>query len=218
MGLEKLSIQVEHSGEVIRVLFNPEEYSLSKDNNFAAHNVPGLSSPILQFVHGNLRTLTMELFFDTSAAPADVRDESEKVVRLASIDSELHAPPVLLLSWGSLLFRGVLTSVGQTFTRFLADGRPVRARLDVSFSEVVDPEREAKQVNRQTADFAKLHVVAEGDTLAGIAARYYDAAGPWRAIALANGIDDPRRGLWPGRRLRVPSLPFVHPATGEVLR
>ena len=47
------------------VTFNPEEYSLNKDNNFASQAIPGLTSPLLQFVHGNLRTLDMELFFDT---------------------------------------------------------------------------------------------------------------------------------------------------------
>ena len=46
-------------------MFNPEEYTLNKDNNFASQAVPGLSGPLLQFVHGNMRTLEMELFFDT---------------------------------------------------------------------------------------------------------------------------------------------------------
>lgn len=218
MGLARARIEKTHSGEAFEVLFNPEEYSLSKDNNFASHNVPGLSSPILQFVHGNLRTLTMELFFDTTDDARDVREETEKVVDLAAIDSELHAPPPVRISWGSLLFTGVLASVNQTFTRFLPDGRPVRARLDVSFSELIDPEREAKEVNRQTADFSKLHVVAQGETLSALAGRYYEDPLAWRAIALENGIDDPRRGLFVGRRLAIPALPYVHPETGEVLR
>ena len=47
------------------VLFNPEEYTLNQDNNFASQAVPGLSAPLLQFVNGNLQTLEMELFFDT---------------------------------------------------------------------------------------------------------------------------------------------------------
>lgn len=218
MGLARARIEKSHNGEFFEVLFNPEEYTLSKDNNFASHNVPGLSSPILQFVHGNLRTLTMELFFDTTDDARDVREETEKVVDLAAIDSELHAPPPLRISWGSLLFEGVLTSVNQTFTRFLPDGRPVRARLDVSFSELIDPEREAKEVNRQTADFSKLHVVADGETLSGLAARYYENPAMWRAIALENGIDTPREALFVGRRLAIPPLPYVHPETGEELR
>lgn len=217
MGLAKARIEILHSGEAFDVLFNPEEYTLSKDNNFASHNVPGLSSPILQFVHGNLRTLTMELFFDTTDEARDVRDETEKVVGLATIDSELHAPPPVTVSWGSLLFTGVLSSVNQTFSRFLADGRPVRARLDVTFSELIDPDRESREVNRQTADFSKLHVVSEGETLADIAARHYQDPAQWRAIALANRLDDPRADLFAGRELAVPSLPYLDPETGEAL-
>ncbi len=217
MGLAKARIEILHTGEAFDVLFNPEEYTLSKDNNFASHNVPGLSSPILQFVHGNLRTLTMELFFDTTDAARDVRQETEKVVRLAAIDSQLHAPPPVAISWGSLLFTGVLSSVNQTFSRFLSDGRPVRAKLDVTWSELIDPERESREVNRQTADFSKLHVVTAGETLADIAAQHYDDPAQWRAIALANGLDDPRADLFAGRQLAVPRLPYIDPLTGEAL-
>ena len=42
------------------LLFNPEEYTLNKDNNFASQAIPGLTGPLLQFVHGNMRTLEME--------------------------------------------------------------------------------------------------------------------------------------------------------------
>src|SRR6516164_7318508 len=64
--MDRVQITNELTGEQFFVMFNPEEYSLNKDNNFASQAIPGLSSPILQFVHGNLRTLDMELFFDTS--------------------------------------------------------------------------------------------------------------------------------------------------------
>src|SRR5260370_914423 len=105
MGLTKARITVESSGQRIDVQFNPEEYSLNKDNNFASQAIPGLSSPLLQFVHGNMRTLDMELFFDTTQDRTDVRDQSNKVVDLLKIDSDLHAPPVLLVSWASLQLR-----------------------------------------------------------------------------------------------------------------
>ncbi len=218
MGLSKARIEVLHTGEAFDVLFNPEEYTLAKDNNFASHNVPGLSSPILQFVHGNLRTLTMELFFDTTDAQVDVRTETEKVVRLTAIDSELHAPPPVTISWGSLLFTGVLASVNQTFNRFLSDGRPVRARLDVTWNELIDPEREAREVNRQTADYSKLHVVQQGETLADIATLHYEDPAQWRAIALANALDDPLGDLFAGRELLVPKLPYFDATTGEPLQ
>lgn len=215
MPLAKAKITTEHNGKQFEVMFNPEEYSINKDNNYASQAIPGLSSPILQFVHGNLRTLEMELFFDTTDALTDVRDQTQKVTDLLKIDPDLHAPPILLISWGSLQFRGVLTRAGQKFIKFLEDGRPCRARVSVSFSEFIDPEREAKEVNRQTADFSKVYTVKLGDTLSGLAALYYSNPSLWRPVAIANGIENPR-DIVPGQQLRIPSLPFTDPDTGEV--
>src|ERR1700754_4118158 len=126
MALERARITIEHTGQVIPVMFNPEEYSLNKDNNYAAQAIPGLSSPVLQFVHGNLRTLDMELFFDTSIERTDVRDKTNQIADLLKINSDLHAPPVLLIAWGSLQFRCVLSRLSQKFIKFIETGAPVR--------------------------------------------------------------------------------------------
>jgi nucleoid-associated protein YgaU len=196
MGLTKARITVENTGQRIDVQFNPEEYSLNKDNNFASQAIPGLSSPLLQFVHGNVRTLDMELFFDTTQDRTDVRNQSQQVVDLLKI---------------------VLVRANQKYTRFLEDGTPVRARVTVTFNEFIDADHEAKEVNRQTADFTKVYVVNAGDTLAGIAVKYYNDPLTWRPIAIANNIDDPR-DIAPGQELTLPSLPYRDPATGEVVQ
>lgn len=219
--MQKVQIQLEHTQEKFTVLFNPEEYTINKDNNFATQAIPGLSAPLLQFVNGNMRTLEMELFFDTYDTRAlpkqDVRDETNKIIRLMAIDPVLHAPPVLRVSWASLQFRCVLARVSQKFILFMDDGKPVRARLTVTFNEYTDPVRESREVGRQTADFTKAHVVTQGETLSGIAAKLYDNPQVWRPIAIANGIDDPR-AIFAGQLLQIPSLPFIHPESGEVLR
>ncbi len=216
MGLAKARIAVEYTGSSFDVLFNPEEYSLNQDNNFATQAIPGLSAPLIQFVHGNMRTLDMELFFDTTEPPSDVRDETQKVVNLLNIDSNLHAPPVLRVSWASLQFRCVLAKAAQKFIRFLEDGRPTRAKISVTFNEFVDPDTEAKEVNRQTADFSKVHIVKRGETLSAIASAQYDNPLIWRPIAIANDIDDPR-SIIPGQSLLIPSLPYVDPSSGQVV-
>jgi LysM repeat protein len=221
MGLAKIKIMVEHTGESFNVLFNPEEYTINKDNNFASQAIPGLSGPLLQFVHGNMRTLEMELLFDTydtdSFSKQDVRDLTNRVVNLTAIDPELHAPPILRVSWASLQFRCVLARVSQKFILFADDGKPVRARLNVTFNEFIDAEREAKEISRQTANFSKIHIVTQGETISLIAAKHYDNAQVWRPIAIMNDLVDPR-DLFPGQSLRIPALPFIDPETGEVLR
>lgn len=217
MPLVKATITAEVSGERLEVMFNPEEYSLNRDNNFASQVVPGLSSPLLQFVNGNLRTLDMELLFDTYEQLADVRDQTNRLIHFMEIDSSLHAPPVLQVAWASLQFRCVLTKASQKFILFLPDGRPVRARVTTSFTEYIDPDRESKQVNRQTADFSKVHTVIAGETISSISTLHYEDPTVWRAIAIANTIDDPR-SLVPGQALRIPSLPYTDPETGQVIQ
>jgi LysM repeat protein len=223
MGLEKAKIKVFRGTgtEELKVLFNPEEYAINKDNNLAVQGIPGLSGPIVQFVNGNLRTLEMELFFDTwdrsSFPKKDVRKEfTNKIVGLMDIDPDLHFPPLLLVSWSSLQFRCVLARVNQKFTMFDNDGRPVRARLTCTFNEVIDPAQESREVSRQTADFSKAHVVVQGEKLSTIAMKFYHNPLTWRPIAIANGIDDPD-SIFPGQSLLIPSLPFVDPQSREVV-
>lgn len=215
--MAKARIVVEHTKESFEVLFNPEEYSLNRDNNFASQSVPGLSSPLIQFAHGNLQTLEMELLFDTYEKRRDVRRVTRRLMSLMDIDPELHAPPVLLVRWASLQFRCVLARASQKFVLFLPDGRPVRARVNVTFQEYVDPAIEAAQIGRRTADFTKVHVVKQGETIDRIAAERYENPLVWRVLAVANRLDDPR-ALKAGQELVVPSLPFFDPDTGVLVQ
>jgi nucleoid-associated protein YgaU len=185
MALEKATIEYTATGtkETITVLFNPTEYRINKSNQFAEVAIPGLEAPPLQFIRGNARTLTMQLFFDTYEKGSDVRQHTGKILKLLEIDNELHAPPICHFNWGQLNFIGVLERADQRFTLFLSNGTPVRA----------------------TADFTRRHLVQLGETLSSIAGREYGDPGLWRPIAEENGIDDPL-ALQPGQLLVIPAL------------
>jgi hypothetical protein len=227
MALEKALITNLATMEQIPVLFNPEEYTLNKDINYAQSAIPGLSSPILQFVNGNLQTLEMELLVDSyeehrygsrvlNQANDDVRKLTGPISGLMVINRDTHAPPILLFAWGSLSFQCVLARVSQRFIMFRPDGIPVRARLNVTFNEYVDPAAEIRATNRRTADFSKVHAVSQGETLSAIAARLYNDPRLWRPIAIANDIADPR-AITTGQPLLIPSLPFIDPDSGEMV-
>ncbi|HSA50426.1 MAG TPA: LysM peptidoglycan-binding domain-containing protein [Yinghuangia sp.] len=219
--MERATITNTVTGARTRVLFNPEEYTVNRETTFAQLAVPGLSAPVVQFVHGNARTLEMELFLDSleasdqAAAGSDVRVLVRRIVDLMDIDPTLHAPPPLVFTWASLTFTCVLTRVSQRFVMFRTDGTPVRARLNVTFSEFRNVDMEAKEVKRQTADYTKAHVVVAGETLQTIAWSEYGSATVWRAIALRNKLDDPRV-LPVGATLHLPRLPYRDRDTGEV--
>src|SRR5262245_13751312 len=179
MNLEKAVLTNTVTGARIPMQFNPEEYTLSRDINYAQSAIPGLSAPILQFVNGNMQTLEMELFLDSyeqhkvgntvvNPAQSDVRVLVRQVTDLMAIEPTTHAPPVLLFTWGSLAFTCVLARASQRYLMFLPDGTPVRARLNVTFNEYRNVDLEAKEVKRETSDYAKRHVVSEGETLSAI--------------------------------------------------
>lgn len=183
-------------------MFNPEEYTLDKANNFAEIGIPGLEAPPIQYVRGNLKTLKMDLFFDTYENRKDVRKFTQKITGLLEKNSTTKAPPILLFSWGQLNFRCVLDSVNQKFTMFLNDGTPVRATLSVNFKEFQSVEVEIKQglfIGPPT-----VQNIVEGETLSGIAGKALGDPGAWKEIAELNNIDDPRN-IPPGTELIIPS-------------
>ena len=50
MTLQRLDLSKQPVGDPLEVQFNPTEYSLSKSNQFAEVAIPGLDSPVVQFV------------------------------------------------------------------------------------------------------------------------------------------------------------------------
>lgn len=226
MSLEKALITNTVSGTRISVQFNPEEYTLNREISYAQAAIPGLSAPILQFVHGNMQTLQMELFLDSyeqhkvgsktiNSAQSDVRVLVKAVTDLMSIEPSTHAPPVLLFTWGSLAFTCVLANCSQRYTMFLPEGIPVRARLTVTFNEYRNTELEAKEIKRETSDYSKRHAVSQGETLSSIASTEYGDPRLWRLIAIANRLQS-ARNLKPGLKLLLPNMPYRDPESGRI--
>lgn len=60
-----------------------------------------------------------------------------------------------------------------------------------------------KATTAKTGGVVRTHTVKKGDTLSGIAVKYYKNASLWRKIATANGIKNPLT-LQIGKKLRIP--------------
>jgi len=208
MRLEKAFIEVlagSNAGKRITVLFNPAEYSFDRANSFKSTAVPGLGSPLIQFVNGDAATLSMDLFLDdyTDAASPDVPARIAEITALLDIDRELHAPSPVRFVWGPLRFDAVLEKVGRKVTLFRPDGSPARAALACSFREYRPLQRQLDDPRTESADKTKRRQVSASDNIWLIADREYEDVRAWRVIAEASDIDDPR-GLSPGDWLRVP--------------
>lgn len=186
-------------------MFNPNSYSVEKSVSWDSSGGAGetqrkFNAPALTFGGGGSRTLSLELFYDVTESDdknKDVRKETGKLVALTRImaDRKNPHPPVCKISWGRKIknsdfpFTGVITSLTQRFTLFSRTGEPLRATVNVSFKEFLDPEKDLKDTDPELTTY----VVKRGDTLASIAADVYGDPSLWRTIAEANRQDDPRR-------------------------
>ncbi len=84
--------------------FNPSELSYDKSAQIAEITIPGLDSPLQQFVRGNSEKLTLDLFFDTTddgmgTNATSVTQRTDKIYQLIKIDSDRHAPPICTFYW-----------------------------------------------------------------------------------------------------------------------
>lgn len=217
--LKKATITVldgSNQGKVISVLFNPSEYSFDRANSYKATPLPGLGTPLLQFVNGECDQLSMELFLDDYTDPSGPtskeRSESAPLMtrfkdlsNLLEIDRDLHAPPPVRFNWGPIEFNAVLEKLGRKITMFHPDGTPARATLAASFREYRTLPQQIQNPRRESADKTKRRVVVGGDELWMMAAREYDDPTRWPLIAQENDLDDPR-SITPGDWLVVPPL------------
>ncbi len=226
--------QVNQDGSLgfpLLVNYNPTEYTLNKGAQIAEIAIPGLDSPILQFVRGQSETLSLDLFFDTTEAGmgdtvTPVTAVTDQFYQLVKIDGTTHAPPICFFAWGADFpgqrsyasmgmgtgsqqrygFKCIVESVRQRFTLFSPQGVPLRATLTVSLKEYKTLAEQIAELNMQSADHSSTHLVQTGETLCQISAAVYNDPTQWRAIANQNNLNDPMN-LTPGQMLQIPPLP-----------
>jgi nucleoid-associated protein YgaU len=199
----KLTI-LQEGGAEIEVMFNPNSYTVSKAVSWipSTHLTAGCArtdsranAPTTSFGGGDSRRLSLELFFDSTELPESARDvrlQTDQIVRLTRIGRKAGQPPVCTVLWGAqktedFPFVGTVSSLNQRFVLFDHVGRPLRATLDVMFTEFLNRDDDERITDPETT----ARVVRRGDTLASIAADVYGDPAEWRLIAAANGIENP---------------------------
>ncbi len=217
--LEKALITVldgADKGKRISVLFNPSEYSFDRSNSYKAVPVPGLGTPILQFVNGECDQLTMELFLDDYTdrqGPTSLRQKEaaplatrlKDMSRLIDIDRDLHAPSPVRFNWGPMEFTAVIEKLTRKVTKFHPDGSPARVSMNVSFKEYRTLRQQLEEPRRESADKTKRRQIDSSLNIWTLAGKEYGDPRHWRLIAEANDLDDPRDPL-PNDWLMLPPM------------
>ncbi len=202
------------SNEEVTCQFNPNEYTIMKQNKWTIKPKKGANIGKPDFGGGQPATLKLKLFFDTSEQGTDVRTDTQKLWNMMMVDERTvnsdtakGEPPQVRFQWGKgSFFTAVIKKISQKFTLFLGDGLPVRATLDVTFQQYKDESIFEPQNPTSRSAARKVWVVLEGQTLDWIAYQEYGDPAQWRHIADTNNLIDPL-DLQPGQVLNLVPLP-----------
>ena len=193
--------------------FNPFEYTVSKSNTYQEESKNRSDVPHIEFKKAGPQTLKLSLTFDTYETGEDVSRTTSELWKLMESKTRKKGkknrkipPPEVAFEWGVFRFVAVITNMTQKFTLFKQDGTPVRAKVDVTFTQHKDV-NDYKYQNPSSGgsdEVERVCQVVRGDRLDTIAYQVYGDATKWRLIAERNDIVDPLT-LRAGQRLVIPA-------------
>ncbi|MEM5775234.1 MAG: hypothetical protein AAGU05_09560 [Anaerolineaceae bacterium] len=209
--------EVDDSGEkkdggvCIDCMFNPFEYTVTKANQYEEKSRNRSDVPEVEFKKAGPQSLKLDLVFDTYEKDEDVSLRTNELWKLMEAKTRQESgrnskvpPPEVAFEWGVFKFVSVITNMTQRFTLFKQDGTPVRARVEVTFTQHKDVnDYPAQNPTSGGGPLERVRTVIAGDRMDTIAFSAYGDSTKWRLIAEHNHIDNPF-ALRPGEHISIP--------------
>ncbi|MEV5014159.1 LysM peptidoglycan-binding domain-containing protein [Streptomyces sp. NPDC053780] len=198
--------------------FNPAQLQITQRTQWQATPTAAVRKAAKpQFMGAEPREMTLEIFLDSSTKPNGntVLKKVESLLKCCevtanSLNADQPSPPWVVFEWGSFStarFTAYVASIEASYTLFGTSGIPIRATCQVHLVEIPGPTK-GQNPTSGALTAQRMHRVVAGDSLQSLAWREYGSANAWRAIAEANGIDDPSR-LPTGTELMLPATEEV---------
>ena len=204
-------------GTSVFCMFNPNEYSVSKTNNYEEKPANNSNTPHAEFKKAGPQSLKLNLVFDTYEQGTNVALETNKLWKFMEPSEETGSgqnrktsPPQVAFEWGVFKFVSFITSMTQKFTLFLntaaQTGVPVRAQVDITFTQYTDlNDYPSQNPTSGGGPLERVWHVKAGDRIDNIAYAVYGDPNKWRYIAIHNGMHSPLE-IRPGQYLNIPQL------------
>ncbi|MGA8016234.1 MAG: hypothetical protein WCB85_09990 [Candidatus Dormiibacterota bacterium] len=233
MGALEKAKMVSVNGAVLPLMLNPTSLTISRGTTWkpaAAHGRPSSSSlgplggvvaaaasmvpggggekpGLSQSSFGGSTPATLNMTVLIDAALISTEDVTPWVKILESwtrMPLDAESPPLVVFSWGMLVFTGYVKSAQITYKLVGPGGNLLRAQAAIVLQEEVLP---LPAQNPSSGSLpGRARVVGDGDSLQSVATAEYGDPTRWRAVASANAIDDPLR-LRVGTTLLIPADP-----------
>jgi len=186
--LDKMQLQAyadeafsEKKGDPFTVLINPESYTIKYRVEQTESQGQGTSHPQLHFNKILAQDIHFDFVFDSTgvvtepslinigivnpfAQTGNVIEQIELFKQLMLYyQSETHRPNFIALKWGTLLFKGQMTSMDIDYKLFKPDGTPIRAMAGVDFKGFIEEDLRVALENSLSPDITHERVFNAND-------------------------------------------------------
>ncbi|MDI3319783.1 LysM peptidoglycan-binding domain-containing protein [Pinibacter soli] len=194
-------------------LINPETYTYRYRVEFSDTQGQGTSAVSLRFNRIPPQEFNFDFLFDSTntitnilTPPIPVSDQLEIFRRqIMQYQGEVHRPYYLKIHWGTLLFKGVLTSMDIEFKLFKPDGSPIRAVAKCSFRGSIEETLRVALENPMSPDITHERTVTASDKLPLMTKKIYNDQQYYLDVAAFNGLDS-FRNVPTGTKMFFPPL------------
>lgn len=184
--------------EEVSFMFNPFEFTFTKQNSWNEEPATGHNAPWLKFNNAGAQTVSLSLHFDSQADKKNVRTYTAPLWKMVTIDasnknakSGKGEPPPVQFTWGTISFTAVITQISEKFTLFDATGMPLRSTVDISLKEFHRKGTGAQSTQSGTGMIAAETTVTQGQRMDHVAASTTGSAANQRKVAEQNNINNP---------------------------
>ncbi len=192
-------------------MMNPESYTLDYKIEYNEEQGQGTSSTQQRYKLTKPEEMSFEFLFDNTGIidekpRSDIHEELTTFRDLlVKYEGEIHEPKHFKLVWGTILFKGRLTSLNIAMKLFKPDGTPIRAVAKATFKGSVEENLRVAKEDAKSPDLTHIRMINAGDTLPMMCYRIYGDSRYYLDVAKVNGLSQFRK-LEPGMELLFPPL------------
>jgi hypothetical protein len=211
--LEKLRIESykdaelkEKAGETFTALINPDTYTIRDMVEYSDLQAPGRSKPVLKFNKIPAQEINFDFLFDSTGVVTRQNDDNNPSLRKSvteeieqfkkgvyQYEGDIHRPYYLKIFWGTLIFKGVMTSIEIQYNLFHPDGSPIRAIARCQFRGTIDEPLLRRIENRSSPDLTHERIVKKSDRLDLMTQKIYSDQHYLLQVAAYNKLDGFRK-------------------------
>lgn len=132
-------IKNNESGQKMSFQFNPEGLTYSRSASYVDISAPGMAYPNTQFVKGNIRSFSTELFLYDNPCTGVISEAEDFLNELLPPESNSRSftqPPDLTFCLGYFVRKCVLEDFSVYVERFDERGKAIQARFTLQLRQV----------------------------------------------------------------------------------